>query len=65
MVALQGYEQLGLRPGDKQTKLMAAGEKLCSWTWGFDNAQTQNKAVSGGRAAPLKNEEHNKDIEGI
>ena len=32
MVVAQGDEQLGLRPGDRQTHLKAAGEKLCSST---------------------------------
>ena len=33
----QGYEQLGLNPGDNQTHLKAAGEKLCSSTWDYDD----------------------------
>ena len=53
MVAAQEYEQLGLRPGDNQTHLKEAGEKLCSSTQGYDNTQTQQEAVSEDGAVPL------------
>lgn len=46
MVAVQEYEQLGLRLGDNHTYLKAAEEKFCSFTRGYDEAQTQQEAVT-------------------
>ena len=58
-----GIEQFGLRPGDNHTHLKAAGEKFCSSTRGYDDAQTQQEAFTEDEPAPLsalKNEEEDK-----
>ncbi|XP_036708126.1 40S ribosomal protein S2-like [Balaenoptera musculus] len=60
---LFGKKKSRLRPGDNQAHLQAAGEKLCSSTWGYDNAQISRKQLQKTDLcplAPLKNEERDK-----
>ena len=51
MVFAHGYKQLG--PGDNQTSLKVAVEKFCSTTRGYDDAQSQQKAVTEDIPSPL------------
>ena len=46
MAVTQEYEQLGPRPDDNQTYLKVAREKFWSSTRGYDDAQTQQEAVT-------------------
>lgn len=63
MVVVQGYKQSGLRPGDNQTHLKAAGEKLCTSTWGYGDTRNQQETfteMGHCPSAPLKNEERDR-----
>ena len=48
-----GIEELGLKPGDNQTHLKAAGETFSSSTLDYEDAQNQQRVVTEDGPVPL------------
>ena len=65
MVVSQGYEQLGLRPGEEQTKLMAAGRSSAPGLGVLTMHRLSSKQFQEVELHPSRMRNTTKDTEGI